>query len=189
MSRVLHRDCVGRVSAEQPGSERRRAKRSHDHGGHDHAAAEGSRGATGLHRGHHAESSGQPVLPGRRVHFQNPRRLAQFGRASWYRKSRAKDQSALRLRIRGLAHARPRFWSQRIWVLLRREGWLVNRKRVRRLSAWMACNCAGVRVEALARAESEALSDEARRSERPSRSRCISSARLSVAHNILKATS
>jgi putative transposase len=60
-------------------------------------------------------------------------RLAQFGRASWYRRSRAKDQSALRLRIRDLAQARPRFGYQRIWVLLRREGWLVNRKRVRRL--------------------------------------------------------
>lgn len=60
-------------------------------------------------------------------------RLAQFGRASWYRKSTAKDQTALRLRIRDLAHARPRFGYQRIWVLLRREGWLVNRKRVRRL--------------------------------------------------------
>ena len=39
----------------------------------------------------------------------------------------------MRLRIRDLAHARPRFGYQRIWVLLRREGWLVNRKRVRRL--------------------------------------------------------
>ncbi|HQU29224.1 MAG TPA: IS3 family transposase, partial [Nitrospirales bacterium] len=38
-----------------------------------------------------------------------------------------------RLRIRDLAHARPRFGYLRIWVLLRREGWLVNRKRVRRL--------------------------------------------------------
>ncbi len=47
-------------------------------------------------------------------------RLAQFGRASWYRRSRAKDQSALRLRIRDLAHARPRFGYLRIWVLLRR---------------------------------------------------------------------
>lgn len=37
------------------------------------------------------------------------------------------------MRIRDLAHARPRFGSLRIWVLLRREGWLVNRKRVRRL--------------------------------------------------------
>ena len=39
----------------------------------------------------------------------------------------------MRLRIRELAHARPRFGAARIWVLLRREGWLVNRKRVRRL--------------------------------------------------------
>ena len=60
-------------------------------------------------------------------------RLAQFGRALWYGTSRAKDQSALRLRIRDLAHARPRFGYQRILVLLRREGWLINRKRVRRL--------------------------------------------------------
>ena len=37
------------------------------------------------------------------------------------------------MRICDLAHARPRFGYQRIWVLLRREGWLVNRKRVRRL--------------------------------------------------------
>ena len=37
------------------------------------------------------------------------------------------------MRIRDIAHARPRFGNLRIWVLLRREGWLVNRKRVRRL--------------------------------------------------------
>jgi putative transposase len=59
-------------------------------------------------------------------------RLAQFGRAAWYRQSQAKDQTALRLRIRDLAQARPRFGYLRIWVLLRREGWAVNRKRVRR---------------------------------------------------------
>jgi len=60
-------------------------------------------------------------------------RLAQFTRSAWYRRSQAKDQSALRLRIRDLAHARPRFGYLRIWVLLRREGWVVNHKRVRRL--------------------------------------------------------
>ena len=60
-------------------------------------------------------------------------RLAPFSRAAWYRKSRAEDQTALRLRIRELAHARPRFGVLRIWVLLRREGWFVNKKRVRRL--------------------------------------------------------
>ena len=39
----------------------------------------------------------------------------------------------LRARIRELAHARPRFGFTRIWVLLRREGWAINVKRVRRL--------------------------------------------------------
>ena len=60
-------------------------------------------------------------------------RLAQFSRTAWYRRSTACDQGPLRLRIRELAHARPRFGFLRIWVLLRREGWLVNKKRVRRL--------------------------------------------------------
>lgn len=60
-------------------------------------------------------------------------RLAQFTRAAWYRKSTARDQSALALRIRDIANARPRFGYQRITVMLRREGWPVNRKRVRRL--------------------------------------------------------
>ena len=59
--------------------------------------------------------------------------LARFSRAAFYRKSKAKDQSALPLRIRELAHARPRFGYQRIHVMLRREGWPVNKKRVRRL--------------------------------------------------------
>jgi len=60
-------------------------------------------------------------------------RLARFSRAGFYRKSQAKDQSALRQRIREIAHARPRSGYQRIHVMLRREGWPVNKKRVRRL--------------------------------------------------------
>jgi putative transposase len=59
--------------------------------------------------------------------------LAPFSRCAWYRRSRARDQTALRMRIRARAHARPRFGYFRIWVVLRREGWMVNRKRVRRL--------------------------------------------------------
>jgi len=61
-------------------------------------------------------------------------RLAGFSRTAWYKRSTARDQSALRLRIRELAMARPRFGYLRIHVLLRREGWRVNKKRVRRLS-------------------------------------------------------
>ena len=60
-------------------------------------------------------------------------RLAQLSRTGWYRRPRRDDQQVLRTRIRELAYARPRFGFQRIHVLLRREGWLVNRKRVRRL--------------------------------------------------------
>lgn len=60
-------------------------------------------------------------------------RLAGFSRASWYKGSVAKDQFALRLRIRDIAHRRPRFGYQRIHVMLRREGWPVNMERVRRL--------------------------------------------------------
>lgn len=39
----------------------------------------------------------------------------------------------LRMRIRDIAYARPRFGYLRIQVMLRREGWIVNHKRVHRL--------------------------------------------------------
>lgn len=48
-------------------------------------------------------------------------------------RSKAKDQSALRLRIRDLAQARVRYGYRRLHVLLLREGWRVNHKRVYRL--------------------------------------------------------
>ncbi len=60
-------------------------------------------------------------------------REAGFSRTAWYRPSRVKDQSVLRGRLRELAHARPRCGFQRLHILLRREGWVVNLKRVRRL--------------------------------------------------------
>lgn len=56
-------------------------------------------------------------------------RLALLQRATFYYRSRAKDQSVLRMRIRELAHSRPRFGYERIHLLLRREGWLVGRNR------------------------------------------------------------
>lgn len=45
----------------------------------------------------------------------------------------APDQAPLRARIRELAADRPRYGYQRIYILLRREGWHVNHKRVLRL--------------------------------------------------------
>jgi putative transposase len=60
-------------------------------------------------------------------------RLAGLSRTAWYRPSVAQDQSVLRMRIRDIADQRPRFGYQRIHVMLRRAGWPINKKRVRRL--------------------------------------------------------
>ena len=51
----------------------------------------------------------------------------------WYYTSQARDASALRMRIREIAQARPRFGYVRIWIMLRREGWSDNKKLIHRL--------------------------------------------------------
>ena len=48
-------------------------------------------------------------------------------------KSRRPEDAVLRARLRELAQERPRFGYRRLGVLLRREGWTVNLKRVLRL--------------------------------------------------------
>ncbi len=48
-------------------------------------------------------------------------------------KSKRGDQAALKLRIKEICETRIRFGYRRVHVLLRREGWAVNPKRVRRL--------------------------------------------------------
>jgi putative transposase len=50
-----------------------------------------------------------------------------------YRRRRQRDDEALRLRLRELAAQRPSFGYRRLHVLLRREGIVVNHKRVERL--------------------------------------------------------
>ena len=68
-----------------------------------------------------------------KVSVERACRLGNFSRGGWYRKRTARDQSGLRMRIRDIAMSRPRFGYERIHVLLRREGWHVNLKRVHRL--------------------------------------------------------
>ena len=58
--------------------------------------------------------------------------LAQFSHGGWYGKSIACDHSALRLRIGESAHSRPRFGYLRVHVMLKREEWAVNKKRIYR---------------------------------------------------------
>ena len=61
--------------------------------------------------------------------------LVKLCRATWqYQpKPESAENKALRRRICELAAARRRFGSFRLWQLLRREGWKVNKKRVRRI--------------------------------------------------------
>ena len=56
-----------------------------------------------------------------------------FRRSTYRYESVAAEQAALRMRIRDLAQARVSYGYRRIHVLLRREGWQVNHKRVYRL--------------------------------------------------------
>lgn len=56
-----------------------------------------------------------------------------FGRASHRYKSRRDPQTALRMRVKELAEARVRYGYRRLHVLLRREGWPTNHKRVYRI--------------------------------------------------------
>lgn len=63
-------------------------------------------------------------------------RLAGVGRTTVrYRGSPASDEAGLRGRLRELAAERPRFGYRRLHALLRREGIVVNHKRVQRLYA------------------------------------------------------
>jgi len=60
-------------------------------------------------------------------------RVIPIARASLRYQSRAKDQGALKIRLRDLAQGRVRYGYRRLHVLRQREGWHVNHKRVDRL--------------------------------------------------------
>lgn len=59
--------------------------------------------------------------------------LLRICRSLFYYRPHRDRQEGLRLRLKELAAARPRFGYLRLHTLLRREGWKVNRKRVYRL--------------------------------------------------------
>lgn len=59
--------------------------------------------------------------------------VLQAHRSAYHYRSRRDTQAFLRRRIRQIAETRTRYGYRRIWVLLRREGWQVNHKRVYRL--------------------------------------------------------
>lgn len=59
--------------------------------------------------------------------------LVQLSRARWHYRTRRSTDAALRERLKELAGLRPRWGYQRLHVLLRREGFIVNHKKVLRL--------------------------------------------------------
>ena len=62
-----------------------------------------------------------------KVNVRRSCRLALLRPSVWYAKSEARDQSALRLRIREIAMDRPRFGYLRVLVMLKREGWEIGK--------------------------------------------------------------
>lgn len=59
--------------------------------------------------------------------------LMMINRSTMYHQSRRDPQHALKMRLRELAASRVRFGYRRLTVMLRREGWKVNAKRIYRL--------------------------------------------------------
>lgn len=60
-------------------------------------------------------------------------RIVRLNLSTRYYRSRPRDQSALRIKLRDLAQVRVRYGYRRLHILLRREGWKVNHKLVYRL--------------------------------------------------------
>jgi len=65
-------------------------------------------------------------------------RVLDLSRSSCRYLSHADEQAALRIRLRDLAYARASYGYRRLHVLLKREGWRVNHKRVSGCTGWRA---------------------------------------------------
>jgi putative transposase len=68
-----------------------------------------------------------------RVGVRRATTLVVWHRSTWYYKSVKKSDNAERMRIKEIASTRVRYGYRRIHTLLRREGWLINHKKVRRI--------------------------------------------------------
>ena len=69
----------------------------------------------------------------RQVSIRRACRALPVDRSTYHYRARRPEQAGLRKRIKEIAETRVRYGYRRIHVLLRREGWAVNAKRVCRL--------------------------------------------------------
>lgn len=75
-----------------------------------------------------------------RIPIRRACKLVLLHRSMWYYQSQARDEQAIRKRMREIAMTRVRYGLDRIHILLRREGWRDNRNRFYRL-------CGGCRTD------------------------------------------
>lgn len=68
-----------------------------------------------------------------RVSIRRATSVIQMARSSFYYQPHPRDDTAERARIKEIAETRVRYGVQRIHVLLRREGWLINHKKTHRI--------------------------------------------------------
>ncbi|RMH33549.1 MAG: hypothetical protein D6690_11380 [Nitrospirae bacterium] len=68
-------------------------------------------------------------------------RLVSLPHSTQYSRAHPRDDTALRMRLRKWAQAWSRVVSWRLQPMLRREGWMVHKKRVPRLSRDEGCWC------------------------------------------------
>ena len=67
------------------------------------------------------------------VSFRRACGAVRFDTSSCHYKSRRTDQAAVERRIKEICETRVRFGYRRVHVLLRREGWVINMKKTRRI--------------------------------------------------------
>lgn len=75
----------------------------------------------------------QSLMDDYRVSVRKVCLVIMLHRSIWYYRSVCRDDSVVRLRMREIAMVRVRYGFERIFTLLRREGWKDNHKRVYRL--------------------------------------------------------
>jgi putative transposase len=73
------------------------------------------------------------VITAFRVSARRACGLVGCDRGTFYYRARRRDVAPLRMRLRELAAARPRFGYRRLHILLRREGWRIKAKKTYRL--------------------------------------------------------